>query len=144
MYRLTRDDGVELQVSGAIWEAALELAYLFGWRPLGTEVPRAGDWRSRRMPGAPLWDHRDYFSFQGQHVGHADARALAGAVTLSLEQIPDWDSPSRPKSVESAPTSLVPSRESAMAEGLSGSRRNLMRRLATFASRGGFTIGGNP
>lgn len=141
-YRLTRDDGEEILVRGSTWESALELAFLYGWRPAGTETPPTGAWRSRRATGA-RWDSSDYFSHQSQHVGEADARALAKAVDSALLAIPDWSSNAAKGSAADACVARtpVPSRASAVADGLSDPRRNLVRKVAAFASRGGFTIG---
>ena len=62
-YRLTRDDGVGIHVLGSAWETALELAYLYGWEPAGTDAPESGRWRDRQaLSGALVWDAQDYFS----------------------------------------------------------------------------------
>ena len=145
MYRLTRDDGAELCVSGNLWESALELGFLYGWKPVGTETPDTDAWRGRR-PGltSPVWDRSDYFSHHGQRVRAADARALSEAVLCALQHIPEvGPDEDRPSIVETAPTSPVPSRASAVADGLSISKGKLMRRFAAFANAGGFTIGGS-
>lgn len=141
-YRLTRDDGVKLDVDGGTWERALELAYLYGWKPAGTESPRTDGWRGRGP--APMWDAQDYFSQQAQHVGTDDACALATAVASALRQIPDEAAP-RGRHTSPAPrtaTSPMPSRASAVSEGLSPTRKGVLRRFAAFATRGGFTIAG--
>ena len=148
-YLLFRDDGARLDVSGSAWEAALGLAYLYGWKPAGTETPLTDAWRVRPpSSGALAWDAQDYFSPQMQHVGVADARAFARALSRALQHIPDWTQ--RPEGTdlveeeepELLSTSPMPSRASAVSEGLSGSRRSAMDRLAAFASDGGFTIDG--
>jgi hypothetical protein len=143
MYRLTRDDGVELRVSGSIWEAALELAYLYGWRPAGTQTPQTEAWRGRRLPSsAPAWDSQDYFSRESQRVGRDDARFLAEAVLRALLHIPDGGPRSEPAGIAAGTVhpSPMPSRASAVAEGLAVSKRNVMRRFAAFADCGGFKI----
>lgn len=143
VYRLTRDDGVELRVSGSIWEAALELAYLYGWRPVGTEAPQTEAWRGRRSPSrGRVWDSQNYFSNDSQHVRQDDARALAEAVLRALLRIPDrgFLGEGRRSAVAAVPPSTVHSRASAIADGLSAPRRNAMRHFAAFADCGGFTI----
>jgi len=144
VYRLTRDDGVELRLNGCTWESALELAFLYGWIPKGTETPLTGAWQGlTSSPGTTAWDSHDYFSHESQHVGRDDARALAEAVFRALQRLPDPASggEGRPSTVGAAPPSSIPSQESATAAGLSFHRRNAVRRFAAFADRGGFVIG---
>jgi hypothetical protein len=147
-YRLTRDDGVGLQVNGNAWETALELAYLYGWKPAGTDAPEAGSWLDQRTSTEALsWDRQDYFSHQSQRVGREDARALAGGVSRALADIADKASRlavGREVFLEVIPAGCLPSRASALADGLSVTRRNTMSRLVAFASSGGFTIDGAP
>lgn len=145
MYRLTRDDGAELQVIGSAWESALELASLYGWRPAGTESPESRPrLRSDGRPRTDAWDRMDYFSYGSQRVGGLDARSFAESVLRALAHIPDREphaeAPSRSASPRSSP---LPSRHSAVAEGMSAPRRRLLRRLAAFAGRGGFRIDGS-
>jgi hypothetical protein len=141
-YRLSRDDGARLDVHGSAWEAALELAYLYGWHPAGTETPQTDAWRNSRpsSAGPALWDAQDYFSRQLQHVGQRDARALAQALDRALHQIQD-EGPAATR--VHARASPMPSRATARAEGLSVSRRTAIGRLAAFANAGGFTIAGS-
>jgi hypothetical protein len=139
MYRLTRDDGAELRLGANLWESALELAYLFGWKPSGTETPHIDVWREQR-PGYPAaaWDRGDYFSRAAQRVGTSDARALSEAVLRALRRVPEGSSSGEDPR---APLSPVPSRASAVSEGLSVAKRRLLQRVAAFAAKGGFTIG---
>lgn len=78
--------------SRQFWAKALELARLYGWRPLGTrptpgmEFSKLGaDWLGT------------YLTNDGQVVSAEDACALAAALERSLEDIPDvtlepdWD-----------------------------------------------------
>ncbi len=169
MYRLTRDDGVELQMNGDLWESALELACLYGWTPAGTKTAQAA--RRRTMPSVmskALNLSRDYFSVESQHVERGDARQLADAVLRALGHIPDGSAgattgsavavatatpvvpaaSSTPRALGTAPAansgqgpSPIPSRASVFADGLTGHRRKVMSRFADFAGRGGFTIG---
>jgi len=139
VYRLTRDDGVVLLVNGTVWESALALGYVYGWRPAGTDRPQPGS-SDQPRDGAP-WDSRDYFSCHSQHVGHADARALAMAVYEALLQIPGADRASG--SAPAGPIATAHRRRQAavIAEGLTLHRKRSMSRLVDFADRGGFTIG---
>ena len=70
-YRLTRDDGVEIDVPGVVWESTLARAYRNGWKPAGTAAPA-------RQGGR--WAESDYFSTSSQHVREADALELGTAV----------------------------------------------------------------
>lgn len=144
MYRLTRDDGSQILINGSIWESLLEIAYVYGWRPAGTEAPRTSAWLQRRTVSRGLvWDRSDYFSHESQHVGHNDAHDLSGAVARALRAIPDRvEAQEADTYAVPAGASCIPSRASASADGLSPHRRNVMRRFATFAGSGGFTISG--
>jgi len=137
-YGLTRDDGAQLRVSGDAWESSLELAFLYGWRPVGTEAPRTAAWRRSAESGGPAWDH-NYFTHESQHVTATDARALAEAVFRALRAVPDAASGVGPSATKKG--SPLPSRATASAAGLSLVRRRRIRGLALFAERGGFTIG---
>mgnify|MGYP001813204516 FL=1 len=94
-YHFERDDGAGLDVQGGVWESVLELAYLNGWVPAGTDEPRDGTWR-RKLSGtvtAPMlgqrqWRSGDYFSGVGQYVRPDDAHALATAVMRALPGTP--------------------------------------------------------
>jgi hypothetical protein len=144
LYRLTRDDGAQHRLNGSLWEAALELAYLYGWRPAGTDPPRSSAPQACR-PTARTSGRLDYFSLQSQHVRQDDARRLAEALMRSLESIPDSPSiPGGPRRfpVAAASLSVVPSRASAVAEGLSAARKQALRNLARFAACAGFSIDG--
>jgi hypothetical protein len=143
-YRLSRDDGVRLVVNGSDWEAALELAYLYGWHPAGTGTPPTDAWRNRRAGSSALlvWDSKDYFSRHDQHVDQRDARAIAQALQRALVHI---EQPGDPRGAGARPhpqASPMPSRAAARAEGLTTSRRNAIGKLAAFAIEGGFTIAG--
>jgi hypothetical protein len=86
-YRLTRDDGAEIDVPGVLWESVLERAYRNGWIPSGTDAP----WGTNRptaklatLGDAPAqkggrWPNSDYFSACSQYVRAADARELGAA-----------------------------------------------------------------
>jgi hypothetical protein len=89
-----------------------------------------------------VWDSHDYFSHESQRVGQHDASALAEAVLRALEDIPDRIAfrPEDRGAVGVGAPSPIPSRASAIADGLSVQRRSAMHRFVVFADRGGFTI----
>jgi hypothetical protein len=128
MYRLTRDDGVEIDVPGVLWESVLERAYRNGWRPCGTEPPWSLEGRPHRsspdesFPAARggRWAGSDYFSARSQYVRGGDARELGAAVMRGGAKDP-------------APSDAA------------GARRDAgERRVAAFARFGGFVIGRAP
>ena len=128
-YRLTRDDGAEIDIPGVVWESALERAYRNGWRPSGTEAPWSVEARSgkaaqatgaRRSSQGGRWSAADYFSARSQYVRSADARELSAAVIRGRVSPPD---PSDPLAVRRDASEL---------------------RVAAFARRGGFVIGSAP
>jgi len=139
-YVLTRDDGTRMEVNENAWETALELACLYGWKPAGTESPHIPEWHARTLEGPALWDSQDYFSRKLQRVGQEDSHALAAALARALRHIPELAlAPDEPELL-----SLLPTRASAVNDGLSRAKRNAIGRFAAFASRGGFTIEGSP
>jgi hypothetical protein len=74
--------------SRQFWTKALELAELYGWKPVGTWPPSHLDFY---QIGAE-WDG-GYLTNDGQTVKTEDARALAAALYRSLEDIPDENIP---------------------------------------------------
>ena len=123
-----REDGVEIDVTGSLWEAVLERAYRNGWRPAGTGAPWEPDAITARIATiddpdgqkSPRWPESDYFSASMQHVYAADALALGVAV---LRGIPRRKGES----------------------GQSDTRREAgLSRVASFARNGGFVIGQAP
>lgn len=141
LYTLTRDDGARLFVPANAWEAGLELAYLYGWRPAGTESPR-GTVRARADATAlQPWDAQDYFTHQRQRVRSDDARSLGQALGRALSGFPDGDSSTQdPDTLERS--SPMPSRSAARQAGLNLTQRRALDRFAAFALCGGFTIFG--
>jgi len=127
-YHFERDDGVEIDVQGGVWETVLELAYMNGWVPAGTEEPRNDGWRrsvsggggTRALLGQRPWRRGDYFSGVGQYVRPDDALALASAVMRGLPELVTEDT-SEPRE-----------------------RPRPERSVAKFASGGGFVIGKHP
>jgi len=137
VYLLTRDDGAECRLDGGAWEAALELAYLYGWRPAGTAIPTTEAWRGRGTSAAAGWDSQDYFSHQSQHVERGDARALGKALLQALHHVPVVQAVPRDRPVAAG-------RGHPRADGVTLVRSNALRRLALFSDIGGFTIGRSP
>ena len=127
-YRLTRDDGVEIDVPGVLWESVLERAYRNGWKPSGTDAPWDTDPRARKVAtlgDAPAqkggrWPNSDYFSACSQRVRAADARELGAAVIRGARG--------------RAADDLSPEAK----------RDAGVRRVADFARAGGFVIGRAP
>jgi hypothetical protein len=74
--------------SRQFWAKALELAQLYGWKPLGTHPPSHLDFYELLAE----WDGR-YFTNDGQTVKAEDARALAAALERSLDDIPEENTP---------------------------------------------------
>lgn len=74
--------------SRQFWTKALELAKLYGWKPVGTRPPSHLDFY---QIGAE-WDG-GYLTNDGQTVKAEDAHALAAALHRSLEDIPDENIP---------------------------------------------------
>jgi hypothetical protein len=127
-YRLTRDDGVEIDVPGSVWESVLELGYRGGWRPSGTDAPGTTDRgmsKASMFGGAPAitggrWVSSDYFSACCQHVRAADARELGTAAMRGSHDRANGSDPSDSK------------------------RDAGVRKVANFAQDGGFVIGRAP
>jgi len=96
-YRLTRDDGAEIDVPGVLWESVLERAYRNGWRPSGTDAPWATDRpaaRAATLADAPAqkggrWPNSDYFSACSQYVRASDARELGTAAMRARRERAD-------------------------------------------------------
>jgi hypothetical protein len=74
--------------SRQFWAKALELAALYGWKPIGTRPPSYLDFY---QIGAE-WDGR-YSTNDGQTVKAEDARSLAAALERSLKDISDKNLP---------------------------------------------------
>jgi hypothetical protein len=129
-------------VNGGVWESALELACFYGWRPAGTETPTTNAWCGRKTSTAAAgWNSRDYFSHESQHVERSDARALAEAIARALRKITAQARDDGDSDDGAELQHAIPSRASAVADGISPHRRKAMNRFAEFAGRGGFTIG---
>jgi len=66
------------------WAKALELARLYGWRPMGTHPPSMIDFRELDA----YWNGT-YLTNDGQVVKAEDAHSLASALERALDDIPD-------------------------------------------------------
>jgi hypothetical protein len=125
VYRLTREDGAELDVAGSVWEAVLERAYQNGWRPSGTGAPWEPDGKTSRVPtiGDPTspkaWPEFDYFSASSQHVYAEDAFQLGAAVLRGARRADESVSPE-------------------------SKRETMLSRVGSFARFGAFVIGRVP
>lgn len=85
---INRSTAVCRRFSKQSWAKALELAALYGWKPLGTQPPSAHDFRLLNAE----WNGT-YLSNDGQVVGAEDAFALAAALERSLPELPDVSPP---------------------------------------------------
>lgn len=74
--------------SRQFWPKAMELACLYGWRPLGTVPPRSYDFSQLNAE----WDGT-YLTNDGQLVKSEDALSLATALSQALDDIPDTPPP---------------------------------------------------
>ena len=74
--------------SRQFWAKALELAQVYGWKPLGTRPPSHIDFYDLLVE----WDGR-YLTNDGQTVKAEDARWLAAALEQALNDIPDESIP---------------------------------------------------
>ncbi len=72
------------KISRQSWAKALELAQLYGWRPMGTCPPSQYDFYQLNAE----WDGR-YWTNDGQIVKAEDALFLAASLEESLKDIPD-------------------------------------------------------
>ena len=111
--------------SRQFWSKALELAKLYGWKPIGTRPPSHLDFYKI---GAE-WDG-GYSTNDGQTVKAEDARSLAAALERSLDDIPnenlpmDWTSMSLRE--DDLPEWLSPEERSFMEEELKDGLLDIM------------------
>lgn len=82
----SQSTAISRKLSRQSWAKILELARLYGWRPLGTQPPSVYDFHKL---GAD-WDG-SYLTNDGQTVKTEDALALAAALEQSLDDIPDFN-----------------------------------------------------
>ena len=91
--------------SGEAWIKVLNLAMSYGWQPMGTRLTSVIEGYSFDVEEWEEWDGT-YLSNDGQTVLADDARALAAALELALDDIPD-SPPEHPRSVAKASESEV-------------------------------------
>ena len=77
---------ISRRASRQSWAKTLELARLYGWRPMGTHPP---SFHSFHLLNAD-W-HGAYLTNDSQTVKAEDALALADALQKSLDDIPDFN-----------------------------------------------------
>ena len=131
------------------WSACLGVAFAFGWKPEGTEAPDFGD-DCQLTISAEEWDDMDYTSNSSQWVKDTDAQAMSAALLRGLDAcktaqpISDEQhallSETFPDMSEWFPDiweeRFSPINGRLINEGL----RDLLEKLATFTSGGGFQI----
>lgn len=77
---------ISRKISRQFWVKALELARMYGWRPMGTLPPSQHDLQRLNAE----WDGT-YLTNEGQRVVAEDALSLAEALRKSLDDIPDFN-----------------------------------------------------
>ena len=111
--------------SRQFWSKALELAGLYGWKPMGTRPPSHLDFYKI---GAE-W-HGSYLTNDGQTVKAEDAHLLAAALERSLDDIPndnlptDWNSMFQPE--DDLPEWLSPEERAMIVEELQDGLLDIM------------------
>jgi len=107
------------------WAKALELARIYGWRPMGTRPPSVVDFHSLDAD----WNGT-YLTNDGQAIKAEDALSLALALEKALDDIPDanvemdWS----PKlwAEDDLPDWLSPEEKATIEEGLEGEFFDMM------------------
>jgi hypothetical protein len=111
--------------SRQFWAKALELAELYGWQPMGTQLTPIHDFCKLNVD----WDGT-YFTNDGQVVKAEDALSLAAALERSLDDIPDvniqadWNS--KPWLEDDLPEWLSPEERALIEEGLQDGLLDIM------------------
>lgn len=107
------------------WAKALELARVYGWKPMGTRPPSIYDFHGLNAD----WDGT-YWTNDGQIVKTEDALALAQALLKSLDDIPDvnieMDWNTQAWFEEDLPEWLSPSEKAIIEEGLKDDLLDIM------------------
>jgi hypothetical protein len=128
-------DGAYFRTNNWGWGELLKLACKYGWQPVGTEAPgevtitdpKTGESWRERYHDPEKWDGT-YFTNDYQIVTDADAKALGETLERALAAN-DYDA-------EHDVLNPVRDAETGRLRGLYG-----VKRLATLALAGGFTIG---
>ena len=125
------------------WGCFLELAYRYGWQPIGTEAPA---WE---VLGADPPIHADYpdwsgtyFSNDGQFVTDRDASNIAAALERALDDIPDHDA-MEDEEIYICGTSgydIQTAQDASPIEWFSGQGKTRVRDFIEFCRAGGFLI----
>ena len=106
-------------LSKETWSKILSLALFYGWQPMGTLPPFIHNLRQPvDRDGQPeVWDGT-YLRVAGQTVREEDALALADALQMALDDIPDVN-PDRDLDIEhDLPEWLSPAEKALMRDGL--------------------------
>ena len=122
VYKLSRDDGSNLQVNETVWEAALALAFANGWVPAGT-----------KRAGRSAWNEQDYFSRRSQRVLGEDGMKLSSAL---LRGLPERERDPRTSSGAGNGAGAAP----VLAARMTDRQRHLLQDVASFVASGAFTI----
>jgi len=119
-YQLSNRSTRSLQtLSKATWSKILSLAMFYGWQPMGTLPPFIQDLRTPAYGDGKqgAWDGT-YLRVEGQTVREQDALALAIALRLSLDDVPDVN-PERDLGLEhDLPEWLSPAEQAQIRDGL--------------------------
>lgn len=119
-YQLSNRSTSSLQtLSGETWSRILSLAQFYGWQPMGTLPPYLHNLRrpTDARGGVNGWDGT-YLRNEGQVVQAEDAFALALALQVALDDIPDVN-PERELSMEDdLPEWLSPAEKALIRDGL--------------------------
>ena len=75
---------ISRKFSRQFWAKALELARIYGWKPMGTRPPSTHDFHSLNAD----WNGT-YLTNDGQGIKAEDALSLALAIESALDDIPD-------------------------------------------------------
>ena len=108
------------------WSRILSLARFYGWQPMGTLPPYIHNLRQPVYEDAAqgIWDGT-YLRNEGQLVHSADALAMATALEMSLDDIPDVN-PDRGTALEDdLPEWLSPTERALIRDGLVDDEHNV-------------------
>jgi hypothetical protein len=84
------DHPCQVVMSNLQWGMLMKLAFDSGWQPLGVAPPP--DYEPLDDQGkTKRWYTMDYFSVKNQHVSDDDARAIASALQVALDDVPEHD-----------------------------------------------------
>lgn len=130
--------GHDLTITHQVWCAALELAHMYGWQPLGTHPGRNAGFNRLDQ-----WDG-NYLTCDEQVVGEEDARQIAAALRQALDDIPDHDAMQHKTKtiyVSAMPVRVTTTHEYSPIEFLGGSNKAIVQRVIALCDQGSFYIG---